>query len=332
MAKETEKRKADHIRICLEDEVEFRKSSGFERVELEHRSLPETSMDEIGLSTSFLGKPFKAPIFIEAMTGGSGEGGKINRNLAAAAEELGLGMGVGSQRAALENKELAGTFQVRDVAPSIFLLGNMGAAQLLNYDFSRFQEAVDMIGADGLAIHLNAAQELVQPEGDREWKGVMEKLGQLCTVLKKPVVAKETGCGISGIMARKLQEAGVSAIDVAGAGGTSWPKVEAYRSGGSEEFSEWGIQTAFCLKDCRESVKLPIIASGGIRTGLDVAKAIAMGADLAGMALPLLRPATESKEAVKSALERVIEELKKAMMLVGARNLEELRKTNYRLL
>jgi isopentenyl-diphosphate delta-isomerase len=238
---------------------------------------------------------------------------------------------VGSQRAAIENSELARTFQVRDTAPSIFLLGNMGAAQLLKYSVEKFKEAVDMIKADGLAIHFNVTQEFAQPEGDKEWKGIYEKLKVLCSELGHPVIVKETGCGISGKVASRLEAAGVAAIDVAGAGGTSWPKVEAYRKGEPESFSEWGIPTALCLKECREAVKMPLIASGGIRTGIDVAKAIAMGADLAGMALPLLKPATESKEAVIKVLEKVIGDLKKTMVFVGARNIEGLKKVKYTL-
>ena len=329
MAKETEKRKSDHIRICLEKDVESSKANGFERVELEHNALPDINLSEIDISTKFLGKAFMAPLMIEAITGGSPEGEKINKNLAAAAEDLGIGMGVGSQRAALENKALVRTFDVRGVAPTIFLLGNMGAAQLLKYGPARFKDAVEMIEADGLAVHLNAAQELSQPEGDRDWKGIFEKLKELSSSLGYPIIAKETGCGISGKVARLLEAAGVAAIDVGGAGGTSWPKVESYR-GGISTFSEWGIPTAVSLRECRNAVRLPLIASGGIRTGLDVAKALAMGASLAGMALPLLKPATQSKEEVKKCLEGIIEGLKKTMMLVGAKDLESLRKTNYR--
>ena len=323
----TKSRKDDHIRICLEKPVEFVKSNGFEHVELEHKALPEIDRDDINLETKFLGKRFAYPLFIEAMTGGTKKGEKINNNLAKAAEALGIGMGVGSQRAMLEHPEAKRTYFVRDVAPSIFLLGNIGAAQLREYDIERILSLVDSIGADGLAVHLNVAQELAQQEGDKSWKGIYKDIGYLCKEAKFPVVTKETGCGISGKLSKELAKAGVKAIDVAGAGGTSWVKVDAYRT--KEDLShleEWGIPTAEALKDVVKSARIPVIASGGIRTGTEVAKAIAMGASLAGMALPLLRPATESWESVRKHLEKIISQLKDAMFLVGAKNLKELRK------
>ena len=323
----TKSRKDDHIRICLEKPVEFVKSNGFEHVELEHKALPEIDSDEINLETKFLGKRFAYPLFIEAMTGGTKKGEKINKNLAKAAEALGIGMGVGSQRAMLEHPEAKRTYFVRDAAPSIFLLGNIGAAQLREYDIERILSLVDSIGADGLAVHLNVAQELAQQEGDKSWKGIYKDIGYLCKEAKFPIVTKETGCGISGKLSKELAKAGVKAIDVAGAGGTSWVKVDAYRT--KEDLShleEWGIPTAEALKDVVKSARIPVIASGGIRTGTEVAKAIAMGASLAGMALPLLRPATESWESVRKHLEKIISQLKDAMFLVGAKNLKELRK------
>ncbi len=323
----TESRKDDHIRICLEKDVEFVKSNGFEHVDLEHRALPEIDKDEIDLKTEFLGKKFEYPLFIEAMTGGTRRGGKINKNLAKAAEALGIGMGVGSQRAMLEKPELARTYFVRDVGPGIFLLGNIGAAQLGQYDIEKILDIVKAIKADGLAVHLNVAQELAQQEGDKSWKGIYSDIKYLCKQAKFPVIAKETGCGISGKLSEDLVSAGVKAIDIAGAGGTSWVKVDSYRT--KEDVShieEWGIPTAEALKDVR-GAKVPVIASGGIRTGVEVAKAIAMGASLAGLALPLLKPATESPESVRKHLEKMISQLKDAMFLVGAKNLKELRKT-----
>ena len=323
----TKSRKDDHIRICLEKPVEFVKSNGFEHVELEHKALPEIDSDEINLETKFLGKRFAYPLFIEAMTGGTKKGEKINKNLAKAAEALGIGMGVGSQRAMLEHPEAKRTYFVRDAAPNIFLLGNIGAAQLREYDIERILSLVDSIGADGLAVHLNVAQELAQQEGDKSWKGIYKDIGYLCKEAKFPIVTKETGCGISGKLSKELAKAGVKAIDVAGAGGTSWVKVDAYRT--KEDLShleEWGIPTAEALKDVVKSARIPLIASGGIRTGTEVAKAIAMGASIAGMALPLLRPATESWESVRKHLEKIISQLKDAMFLVGAKNLKELRK------
>ncbi|UCC91245.1 MAG: type 2 isopentenyl-diphosphate Delta-isomerase [Candidatus Aenigmatarchaeota archaeon] len=324
----TESRKDDHIRICLEKEVEFVKSNGFEHVELEHKALPEIEKDEIDLGTEFLGKKFESPLFIEAMTGGTKTGEKINKNLAKAAETLGIGMGVGSQRAMLEYPKLARTYFVRDVGPSIFLLGNIGAAQLGQYDIEKIISLVDSIKADGLAVHLNVAQELAQQEGDKSWKGIYSDIKYLCKQAKFPVIAKETGCGISGKLSKELVRAGAKAIDIAGAGGTSWVKVDAYRT--EEDVShieEWGIPTAEALKDVAGRANIPVIASGGIRTGVEVAKAIAMGASLAGLALPLLKPATESPESVRKHLEKIISQLKDAMFLVGAKNLKDLRRT-----
>jgi isopentenyl-diphosphate delta-isomerase len=327
MSSITKSRKDDHIRICLEKPVEFVKSNGFEHVELEHRALPEISRDDINLSTKFLGKKFSYPLFIEAMTGGTKSGEKINKNLAKAAEALGIGMGVGSQRAMLEDAKLTRTYFLRDVAPNIFLLGNIGAAQLRQYEIDKILSLAGLINADGLAVHLNVAQELAQKEGDKSWKGIYSDIKQLCSEAKFPVVVKETGCGISGELSRKLAFAGAKAIDVAGAGGTSWVKVDAYRTDEDvTHLEEWGIPTADALKDVVANVKIPIIASGGIRTGVEVAKAIAMGASLAGIALPLLKPATESWTSVRDHLEKIISQLEDAMFLVGAKNMNELRK------
>ncbi len=327
MSSLTKSRKDDHIRICMEKDVEFSKSNGFEHVELEHNALPEISRDEIDLRTRFLGRRFSSPLFIEAITGGTEKGERINRNLARAAEALGIGMGVGSQRAMLEDPKLRRTYDVRDVAPSIFLLGNIGAAQIREYGSENVVSLVETINADGLAVHLNVAQELAQKEGDKSWKGIREDIRQLCGKAKFPVIAKETGCGISGPLSRQLVAAGVKAIDVSGAGGTSWIKVDGFRTDADvSHIEEWGIPTAHALRDVARSVGVPIIASGGIRNGVEVAKAIAMGASLAGMALPLLKPANESWQAVKAHLEKVVSQLEDAMFLVGARNVKELRK------
>jgi isopentenyl-diphosphate delta-isomerase len=325
-AEKTSSRKEDHIRVCLEEDVEASRSTGFERYDLEHKAVPETRPSDIDTSTEFMGKRFRLPFFIEAMTGGSKGTEKINRNLALAAEKTGIGMGVGSQRAMLEDSGLAYTYKVRDVAPGIFLLGNIGAVQLGSYSMKEISGLVREIGADGLAVHLNAAQELSQPEGDTDWTNVMDGIRKLCTKADFPVVAKETGCGVSGDTARKLESAGVSCIDVAGAGGTSWIKVEHHR--GSEtahSFRDWGIPTAESLRQCTGAVKIPIIASGGIRSGLDAAKAIAMKASLTGLALPLLKPAMESADAVVASIRLLEKELRKAMMLSGSGSIPELR-------
>lgn len=328
----TEQRKNDHIRICMEKDVQFRKTAGFEKFSFpKHNALPEMKLDDVKLDTVFLGRKFRVPLFIEAMTGGTPEAGKINRNLAQAAQELGIGMGLGSQRAMIERPELANTYKVRDVAPDIFLAGNIGAVQLHGVSVKQVREALDDVEADALAVHLNPAQEIAQKEGDRNFTGLLGKIEELCGDVGYPVIAKEVGCGISGEVARRLESAGVKAIDVAGAGGTSWVKVDGLR-GEKEEmefaetFGEWGIPTAQCLLECRTTVKIPLIASGGIRNGLDVAKAIAMGASIAGMALPLLRPAVESPRVVKNVLEKTIKELKSAMLLTGAGTIMELSK------
>lgn len=322
---ETKTRKNDHIRICLENDVEYKKTNGFEKFEFEHNALPELDFEKIDTSTEFLGKKFRAPILIEAITGGTPESEKINKNLAKAAQELGIGMGVGSQRAALEHPEVEYTYKVRDVAPDIFLLGNIGSVQLSQHR-ENIGKLMEMIDADAMAIHLNTAQEMAQKEGSRNFENLLEEIKNVAE-LDIPVVVKEVGCGISGSVARKLASAGVSAIDVAGAGGTSWIKVDYYRGErGVENFFEWGIPTAECLYQCKnENIDIPVIASGGIRNGLEIAKALAMGASLAGMALPLLKPATESSGAVKETLDEIIRELKLAMLLVGAKNIEELK-------
>ncbi len=328
MENKTTERKSEHIRICLDKPVEFeKKTNGFEKYDFVHNALPELEWNDIDTSTVFMGKKFSMPLLVEAMTGGTHETRKINQNLARAAGEIGIGMGIGSQRAAIENPEAVSTFQVRNVAPDIFLLANLGAAQIVEYSPDKIKSAVEMINADALVIHLNTAQELFQKGGHRKWKNVLAGINSACS-LGFPVIVKEVGCGISADVARRLEESGVSAIDVAGAGGTSWIKVEYYNNSStlSKQFFEWGIPTAESLEQCSKSVSIPLIASGGIRTGMDIAKSIAMGASLAGMALPLLRPATESYEAVKEKLEEIRTGLKATMLLVGVRNIEELKK------
>ena len=322
----TSQRKDDHISICLNNDVNFHKSNGFEKYDLPHKALPELSLAEIDTATTFLGKPFSFPFFIEAITGGTPKAGKINRNLARAAAECGIGMGVGSQRAMIENMEAVQTYQVRDVAPNILLLGNIGAAQLPELKTETILAMVEQIGADGLAVHLNAAQEMCQPEGDTDWTNVHSHIKRICSQVPFPVVVKETGCGIDGETARQLASAGVASLDIAGAGGTSFTKVESYRSiPNSQSFGEWGIPTADSLRQCSRSVNIPLIASGGMRTGVECAKAIAMGASLAGFALPLLNAAQQSSNEVVQILTGLGEELKKAMLLVGARTIDELK-------
>ena len=322
----TQKRKKGHLSVCLSEDVQSGRPNGLERYELVHAALPEMSREDVDTSTTFLGKDLSAPIFIEAMTGGTSEASKINRNLAKAAEELGIGMGVGSQRAMIESPSLASTYDVRNVAPHIFLAGNIGAAQITEIGVGKLVKAVKRIKADALAVHLNPAQEIAQDGGHVKWSGVLDAIKDLCAAVEFPVIVKEVGCGISGDVAVRLESAGVAAVDVAGAGGTGWVKIDSLITGKPlDNFFGWGIPTAECLEQCLQRVKVPVIASGGIRTGVEAAKAIAMGVSLAGIALPLLKPATKSSAAVKSALEKIVMELETSMFLVSARNIEELR-------
>jgi isopentenyl-diphosphate Delta-isomerase len=329
----TQKRKKEHLEICLDTErVTSSLGTGLEGYRFVHNALPELDIDAIDLSTIFLSKRLSAPIFISSMTGGFDLARKVNRHLAAAAQELGLAMGVGSQRVAIEEPSAAGTFQVRDVAPDILLFGNLGAVQLnYGYTVEHCRRAVAMIGADGLILHLNVLQEAVQPEGNRNFKGLGEKIAAVCRDLDVPVIAKEVGNGISVDVALRLARTGVKAIDVAGRGGTSWSAVEAQRAakrGGHPDitFANWGIPTEEALVQVRRALPdIALIASGGIRTGLDIAKSIALGADIAAFGQPLLAAALESSGKVVEFLHSVIHELKVSMFCVGAANLAELR-------
>jgi len=318
-------RKLQHLNLCLEKDVEYRqKKTGFGDVELIHKALPQIDKEEISLETEFLGKKLGAPIIITGITGGHPASQAINQALAKAAEELKIGMGMGSQRAAVENPELEPTYRViRDEAPSTLVIGNIGAPQV---EFA--EKAADMMDLDAMAIHLNPLQEAIQPEGDVDSKNYLENIKKTTELLDIPVIAKETGAGIKREDALSLEKAGVAAIDIAGAGGTSWAAVETYRSKDrslGDLFWDWGIPTAVSTVEVTESVKIPILASGGIRTGLDMAKAIALGADAVGIALPLLKEAYQGPEAVVARLEKFMEELKVAMYLVGASNLTELK-------
>ncbi len=331
-----EKRKEAQLLACLNGDVRGRGiTTGFERYRFTHQALPEVNWREIDLSTTLLGKPLRAPVVISAMTGGCRMGADINRNLALAAQELGLAMGVGSQRAAIVDPELAYSYRVRGFAPDILLLGNLGAGQLnMDFGLAECRQAVEMINADALCLHLNGLQEVFQGSDDHNFKGLSSKIASICGELGVPVVAKEVGWGISAEAAAALANAGVAAIDVAGAGGTSWYMVEQLSAGVTRDeaerspFAAWGIPTAESLVQAAGSVReMPLIASGGIRDGVDAAKAIALGARAVGIAQPLLRPATESAAAVMAVLEEFILELRTAMFCIGARNIEELRRT-----
>lgn len=330
----TSQRKADHIRVNLEQDVRSGLSSGFERLHFEHLAVPELDLRRIDTSLTFLGKRLKAPVLISSMTGGTDKGGRINLSLAEAAQTLGAAMGLGSQRAALEDPSLASTFQVRRVAPDILLLANLGAVQLnYGYTLDHCRRAVDMAEADALILHLNPLQEALQPEGEVDFRGLLRKVEMVCRGLGKPVIAKEVGWGISPEAARRLIEAGVSAIDVAGAGGTSWSQVEKHRAQTASQarlagaFVDWGIPTAEAVPRLRQTQPtLPLIASGGIRNGIDIAKAIALGADLGGMATPFLKAAAVSTAEVIEVLGEIITEIRICQFVTGSADLASLRK------
>jgi isopentenyl-diphosphate delta-isomerase len=332
----TSARKIDHIKLSIEKSVESNIDAGFKDVRFVHMSLPEIDLSDIDIHTKFLKHRLLAPLVIESITGGTPQAKKINSNLAEAAEDLGVAIGVGSQRAALENSNLIDTYSiVRDKAPSVPVLANLGAPQLLDenaVDYAR--EAIEMLHANALIIHLNALQEAVQPEGQTNFKEVFKKLSEISKKIDVPLIAKETGAGISFEMAKYLKSVGVKIIDVGGLGGTSWAAVEYYRASKVKKenkaklgktFWDWGIPTVASLVEVSSIRGMISIASGGVRTGLDVAKAIALGANIAGMALPLLKPATQDSIKVKRVLGNVIQELNTAMFLTGAKDIESLR-------
>lgn len=333
-----ERRKEAHLKICLDYSVQASDvTTGFELFRLEHQALPEINLEEIDLSVSLLGKKLSAPIVISPMTGGCELGAKINRNLAHAAKLLGLAMGVGSQRAALLHPELEDSFRVRDIASDILLFGNLGAIQLnAGFGLDECRRAVEMIGADALCLHLNAMQEVQQRGGDVCFRGLFQKISSICSELEVPVMVKEVGWGISKDIARTLVAGGVDAIDISGAGGTSWFVVEQISKGiGQAEalespFASWGIPTAESLQQVMDVAdNVPVVASGGIRNGVEVAIALALGANAVGIALPLLKPATESAEAVVAVLKKVINELRVAMFGIGVVDVPALRQTRH---
>ena len=319
-------RKLEHLLICKNYDVEFKdKTTGFEDIELIHNALPEVDKNEIDLSTSVFGKKLDSPLFITAITGGHPSAKEINKQLAIAAETNNIALGVGSQRAACEHPELEDTYTVvRDNAPNCLLVGNIGAPQL-----NLANKAVEILDADILAIHLNPLQESIQPEGDLNARGYLESISEITDIVDIPVMAKETGCGISAETASQLVDAGVKFIDVEGAGGTSWAAVETYRADDrylGEMFWDWGIPTAISTAEVVNAVDVPVISSGGIRSGLEAAKAIALGADSVGMALPFLKKSV-SQEELNNFINKFNDSLRIAMFLVGANNIEELKQS-----
>jgi isopentenyl-diphosphate delta-isomerase len=323
-------RKRSHLDVCEQAPVEYAgKTTLLEQVDLVHDALPELAVDEVDVSVELLGKRLRAPLLVTGMTGGTPEASEINRDLASVAESCGIAFGLGSQRAMQRSPELAYTFEVRSHAPTTLILANLGIVQAARQSSEAVGRLVDAVGADALCLHLNPAQELIQAGGDRDFRGGLDAVARLVRELPVPVVVKETGCGISRRVAARLVQAGVTTVDVSGAGGTSWVKVETVRAEAEgralgEVFADWGIPTAAAVLGAR-AVGLACIASGGIRTGLDAAKVIALGARVAGVALPVFRAYREGGlAAARTFVERLVTELRTAMVLTGSRNLDAL--------
>ncbi|MBP1968526.1 isopentenyl-diphosphate delta-isomerase [Virgibacillus natechei] len=330
------KRKTEHIRLCLTENVEgVNKSTGLEGINFIHNALPEINLDDIQLDTTFLNKKMNAPFLVSSMTGGSELATKINQNLAIAAEEKGWAVALGSTRALLESDAHKGSFLIREQAPTVPLIANLGVVQLnYGYGAEEAKRIVEMTGADSLVLHFNTLQEAVQDGGDLNFENLLPKIEKVTQALDVPVIAKEVGFGIDGTVAEKLYHAGISHIDVAGAGGTSWSQVEKLRSedplkrAAAEAFNDWGLPTKDCIVSVRSKLpNVPLIASGGMKTGVDAAKAITLGADVIGFARQLLQAATESSTEVVRTMDQIELELKMAMFGIGAGTLEELKNT-----
>jgi isopentenyl-diphosphate delta-isomerase len=326
-------RKAEHIQLSLDDRMQMH-GHFFDAYYFEHEALPELDLQEVEISTRFLEKAVEAPLLISCMTGGTGDAVRINRHLAQAAEETGIALGIGSQRKALEDPSLAESFKVRQWAPTVPLLANLGAVQLnYGYGLDECRAAVEMIEADALVLHLNPLQEAIQPEGQCDFSDLISRIGQIVDGFEVPVIVKEVGSGISRSLATRLWDVGVRIIDTAGVGGTSWARIEGARARDAEIgelFAGWGIPTPASIRGLREIPGLQIIGSGGVSNGLDVAKAIALGADLAGMAQPFLVAADQSSEAVVAKVRRTTRELGISMFCAGAQNLEALQQIELR--
>ncbi len=334
-------RKAEHVDIVSTKNVQANTiSTGFKDVHLIHKSLPEINLNDVKIETTFLGKKFNTPFIIDGMTGGYDGAFKINEALGIAAEKFGIGIGTGSQRVALKNPNVSDSFKiVRKKAPNAFIMGNIGVQQLKGKDGVKIiEKCIDMIDANAMAIHLNPLQEAVQNEGDPEYRDCLKSIEKIVNSISIPIIIKETGAGISGHIAKQLQEVGVSAINVSGAGGTSWAAVEHYRNINAKNlmmadiaktFWDWGIPTAACVYQVSKMVNIPVIASGGIRNGLEIAKSIALGAKMTATAFPLLLSALKGNQNVNDNLKKLIHEIKISMFLTGSKNLIELSNADY---
>ena len=329
-----ERRKSEHLRINLEEDVSFPSlRTGFERYRFVHNALPEIALEQVDTTTTFLGKRLQIPLLISSITGGTAEAQRINFHLAEGAQAAGIAMGLGSLRAALESPQVVDTFRIRRIAPDILLFANLGAAQIKGDSGpSACQRAIDLTEADAVIIHLNPLQEALQVHGDTDWRGVLDSIEHICQKIELPVIVKEVGWGLSAGVARRLAEAGVSAIDVAGAGGTSWGQVEMHRAPNkrlrrlSEEFADWGLPTAESLVEVRAALpEIALIASGGLRNGMDLAKALALGADVGGIAGPFLQAANDSPAAVAELAREIGDVLRTAMFCLGIPEINSLK-------